>query len=173
MLAAAPVAHALTSEGQVWGGVGAASIQHAAPSAFGWWGPAVDIGGVFLLNDFWRLTLDAGASHHFETTDEDDEPIGPHTVASAAVGVRYAFDIAIYVPFAEVAAVVHPMGPPSSASPQGELFSMRATLGFDYRKSRRISFGGAVNVYAPLSQLSDFPHYSSVRAHVGYHFHRH
>lgn len=168
----APSAQAFVSKGHLWAGAGAANIGHAAPSNFGWWGPSLHLGVVTEISDFWRVTADLGASHHFSTTDEDDESIGPYTVASGALGVRYAFDVAIYVPYIGLAAAVHPMGPPSSASPQGELLSLRATIGLDYRKSRNFSFGAAAELHAPVSEPSDFPHYSSIRAHLAYHFER-
>ncbi len=167
-----PTAQAFVSQGHVWAGAGAANLGHAAPSAFGWWGPSIETGLVVDVSDFWRLTADIGASHHFATTDDDDEPIGPHTVVSGALGVRYALDIAIYVPYVGLAVAAHPLGPPSSASPNGEFLSFRGTIGLDYRKSRRISLGAAADLHAPMTEPSDFPHYSSIRLHIAYHFQR-
>ena len=161
----------LPSEGHFWGGLGAANIGHAAPSAFGWWGPSAHLGGIAHINDFWRLSADLSVSHHF-AREIEEESTGPHTVAGAALGIRYAFDIATYVPYAEFSVAVHPLGPPSSGSNAGELLSARATLGVDYRKSRRWSMGTAITLHAPVSDPSDFPHYSGLRFHVGYHFQR-
>ena len=170
LLSPAP-AQAITSEGQWWTGVGAANLNEAAPSAFGWWGPSLETGVVFDVHDFWRLTADAGVSHHFRRTI-DDEPAGPHTVVSTALGVRYTFDVVQYVPYAGLAFAAHPLGAPSSGAPDGELFSVRGTIGLDYRQSRRYSFGSAIDLHAPLSQPTDFPHYSSIRVHLGVHFRR-
>ena len=166
-----PSAQAMTSQGQWWAGAGAANVNTAAPSAFGWWGPTVQTGIVFDVHDFWRLTADAGVSHHFRRTI-DDEPAGPHTVVSTALGVRYTFDVVQYVPYAGLSFAFHPLGAPSSGAPEGELFSVRGTLGLDYRYSRRYSFGAAIDLHAPLSEPTDFPHYSSIRFHIGVHYRR-
>lgn len=163
------LAQAFGSEGHAWGGAGAANVNHAAPTAFGWWGPSVRSGLVIHATDFWRLTADAGASHHFGQTI-DDEPAGPHTVVSAALGARYTFDVFTYVPYAELAGVVHPLGAPSTGSPGGELFSARIGLGLDYRMSREWSVGAAVRLHAPVTQPADFPHYSTLHLQAGYHF---
>jgi hypothetical protein len=168
-----PSADAFPKEGHFWGGAGVANVNHAAPTAFGWWGPRADVGVVFQLNDFWRINADLGASHHFQRTpDEDEDPIGPHTVLSTAIGARYALDVFTYIPYLGLSFVYHPLGPPSSQSPAGDPFSLRATLGVDYRRSRTLSYGAAIEVGAPLLSPADFPHYSGIRIHVGYHFRR-
>lgn len=162
-------AHALSFEGQGWVGTGAANIHQVAPTLAGWWGPALELGLVLNITDFWQLITDLSTSYHFERI-VDDEAEGPYTVASAALGLRYTFDIFKYIPYAGISFVASPFGPPSESSPAGELWSIRATLGADYRYNRRISFGGAVQISAPLTEPQSFPLYSSIRAHIGFHF---
>jgi len=159
------------SQGQLWTGAGAANINSAAPTAAGWWGPTLAGGLVVDVGDFWRLTADAGVSHHFQRT-VDDTSQGPHTVVSTAVGARYALDIITYVPYIGLAGVVHPMGAPTSTAPDGELFSLRATVGLDYRINRQWSLGAAVDLHLPVTEPGDAPHYSSAGLHIGYHFRR-
>lgn len=170
-------AHAFFSEGHAWAGAGAANINHAAPTASGWWGPRVDAGVVIQLGDFWRLGADVGASHHFarlETPEapEESETLGPHTVFSTALGARYALDVFTYVPYVGFSVAFHPMGPPSESAPGGDPFSLRGLLGVDYRHSREFSFGVALDIHGPLLDPASFPHYSGLRLHVAYHFRR-
>ncbi len=160
---------AVAAEGHVWGGVGAANVNHAAPTALGWWGPSLEAGAVIDVTDFWRIGFDLGASHHFQR-EIDDEPAGPHTVASVGLEARYAFDVFTYVPYAGLGMGFHPLGAPSQATAGGELLSLRATIGLDYRHSRSWSYGGALRLHAPISEPTAFPHYSSIRGHVAYHF---
>lgn len=163
-------AQGFVSEGQVWGAAGTANINHAAPTLAGWWGPKVEAGVALHLNDFFRVTADVSSSHHFERMNEDDEPIGPHTVLSTAIGARYSLDVLTYVPWVGLAFGYHPLGPPSEQAATGDPFSLRATIGIDYRRSRTLSFGGAVHLHAPLTDPGNFPHYSAIRLHVAYHF---
>ena len=165
---AAP-AHAFVPEGQGWAGAGAANLHHEAPTAAGWWGPVVQAGAVFELSDFWRVGADLSAGHHF-AREVDDESLAPRSVVSAGAEIRYTFDVVTYVPYVGLGAAVHPLGPPSETSPDGELATLRATVGLDYRHSREWSFGGAAQLHAPVTQPADFPHYSTLRLHVGYHF---
>ncbi len=172
LLVAIPLpAQAFGSEGQVWGGVGASSIYETAPSSFGWWGPSLSLGGVFVLDDFWRVTADTSLSYHPERT-LDEGSLPAETVWSTALGLRYAFDVLIYVPYLGLSLVAHPLSPPSSVNISGDPFSLRATLGVDYRASRRTSIGAAIEGHAPLTRPADFPHFASVRAHIGFHFRR-
>ncbi len=165
-------AFALSFQGHVWGSAGAANINQAAPTAFGWWGPSIQTGLVLDLSEFWKLTADVQGSYHLQRTIEEDEIIGPHPVLSAALGARYAFDVFTYIPYLGLSAVVHPIGPPSERLPGGETLAIRATVGVDYRHNRRISFGGAAELSTPMTQPADFPLYSSIRAHVAFHFRR-
>ncbi len=164
-------AQAFPSEGQVWTGVGANAIYETAPSSFGWWGPAASVGGVFLINDFWRFTADTSFSYHPSRT-LDDATLESNSVWSAALGLRYALDILIYVPYVGLSVVAHPLSPPSSTNPGGDPLSLRATLGVDYRANRRYSIGAALEGHAPMTRPADFPHLASVRVHLGIHFRR-
>ncbi len=163
--------HTFISEGHGWGGAGVANLHHEAPTAAGWWGPVVHGGLVINLSDFWRVGIDAGAGHHFQRED-DGETIGPHSVVSTGLEARYALDIVTYVPYIGLGVGIHPLGPPSNTMPQGELATFRATIGLDYRHSREWSFGAAAQLHTPMTQPADFPHYSTLRVHVGYHFRR-
>lgn len=171
LMLTAPPASALKLQGQGWVGAGVANIHHAAPTAAGWWGPSLQTGLVLDLSDFWKLTADAGISHHFPRTVDDDR-LGPHTIISTALGLRYAFDVAIYVPYAGLSVVYQPLGPPSDRFPEGEFLAARATIGVDYRRSRSMSIGAAAELSAPLTQPAEFPLYSTIRAHIGFHFRR-
>lgn len=170
VLTSSPVS-AFSAEGQGWVSGGVANLHHAAPTAAGWWGPSLQLGMTVNINDFWRIGADLGASHHFQRTI-DDEPTGPHTVASAGLEARYAFDVFTYVPYVGLGAAIHPLSAPAETSPDGELASLRATVGLDYRMSREWSIGGAIQLHAPVTQPTDFPHYSTLRVHLGYHFRR-
>jgi hypothetical protein len=173
VLALAPVATAAPLEGQVWVGAGLANAHSAAPTPAGWWGPGLSAGGVLQLSDFWRLTLDTAGSYHFaRTIGEEDELIGPHRILTIAAGVRYAFDVFKYIPYAGLSAVFQPLAPPTSAQTPGGPLALRATLGLDYRIERRYSVGAAIEVGAPVMTPSDFPHYSGIRVHFAYHFRR-
>lgn len=170
-VAVASDAEAFGSEGQLWAGAGAANLHHPAPTAFGWWGPSLQLGAVVHAGEFLRITADMHGSHHFETEgDDEDEVLDAQSVAGVSLGARYALDVFTYVPYVGLAAAFHPLAPPSQGVPGGEWFSLRATIGLDYRRSREWSVGAAADVHAPMSQPGDFPHYSSIRVHVGWHF---
>lgn len=164
---------ALPLEGQGWVGPGAANVHHAAPTLTGWWGPSLAAGAMIHLSDYWRVTLDAGASHHFtRVVEEDEDPIGPHTVVSTGLGIRYAFDVFTYVPYAGLSILFHPLPPPTSQQVPGDLFSARATIGLDYRLNRQRTIGVAVELAAPLTQPQDLPNYSGLRVYMAFHFQR-
>lgn len=159
-------------QGQIFGGLQLATAQEAAPTVAGWWGPGVHAGATMNLSESWRLTADVGGSYHFARQVEDDERIGPHGVVSIAAGARYAFDVFTYVPYAGLSAVFHPMAPPNATQQAGDPFSLRATIGMDYRASRSRSWGIALDLGAPLLAPDRFPHYSGIRIYGAYHFRR-
>lgn len=161
-------ASAFSFQGQVYGGAGIANLNQAAPTAAGWWGPSLHTGLVIDLGDFFRATADIQGSYHFQRTI-DENLSGPHAVFAAALGARYVFDVVSYVPYVGLSLVAYPMEVPGDS---GELFGLRATIGMDYRHNRRWSYGAAAELSTPLLEPANFPLYSSLRAHVAFHFRR-
>ena len=171
LLFLSPRADAFSFQGQLYAGLGAANINQAAPTVAGWWGPSLHTGLVLNLGDFFRATADFQGSYHLQRSF-DDQIAGPHQVYALALGARYVFDVLSYVPYVGLSLVTYPLGVPDSAQSPNERFGLRATIGMDYRHSRRWSFGGAVELSAPLLEPANLPLYSSARAHIAFHFRR-
>lgn len=168
LFAMTPFAFAL--QGQTSVGVGAANTAQIAPTAFGFWGPSLRVGGALHLGEFLRVTLDGQYSFHRGVLDaEISEGIDTFHVAALAIGLRYDLDIITYVPYLGLSFVAYPLQVPRTPE-AGEPFGLRATIGLDYRHSRFWSWGGSVELATPLSEPGDFPLYSSLHFHLCYHF---
>lgn len=154
-----------TADGSVWVAGHLANLTTLRQG--GVLGPGAQLGADLELSQFFALTVDAAASHHFANEAEE---IPPDRVLSGSLGLRYNFDVFKYVPYAGIAGTGY-LDTPLTAMPStranagGKLF-----LGVDWRFHRYWSTGFRGELHALLTAVDTFPVYTLVGFRVAYHF---
>jgi len=159
------VPRSAAADGSLWLGTGLANLTTL--NAGGVLGPGAQVGGSVGLGEFFSVTFDATASHHFANRRNE---IPADRVLAASLGVRYNFDVFKYVPYAGLAAAAYLDAPRVAdagvnANAGGKLF-----LGVDWRFHRKWSFGVDAELHTLLTDLSRFPVYTIVGVNIAYHF---
>lgn len=158
---AAPAA----ADGSVWTAAHIANLTTLRRG--GVLGPGAQVGGTLGLGQFFALTADVAASHHFPNAEDE---IPGDRVFSGSLGIRYNFDVFKYVPYAGLAGAFYVDAPLVSETPAQPNAGGKLFLGVDWRFHRHWSFGFHGELHALLTDLSRFPVYTLAGLSFGYHF---
>lgn len=153
-----------TADGRVWAGAGLANLTSFDDGSLP--GPGAQLGLGLDLSEFFALSLDATSSYHFGDADRE---LPADRVASAALGLRYNFDVFKYVPYAGLAAAAYLDAPAVSGSTVEANFGVKLFLGVDWRFHRFWSVGFHGELHALLTQVQDFPVYTFLGLNAAYH----
>jgi hypothetical protein len=130
-------------------------------------GPGAELGLGVDLSEFFALSADVTASHHFP--NEEDEIPGDR-VLGASLGIRYNLDVFKYVPYVGVSATGYLDAPLVDDAEVGANAGAKLFLGIDWRFHRHWSVGFHGELHALLAGTSEFPVYTLVGLSGAYHF---